>query len=91
MNCEVIGNRILIHQAELDIYDAQVLKEKISSVAAENHHSVVLDLNKVEEISTPIAQILLAAKESIGDFRVSNLSEGVSRSLRMFGFLYEDI
>lgn len=86
MNCEVTGNKISILQTELDIYDAQVLKEKISSVAAANNHSVVIDLNKVEEMSTPIIQILLAAKESIGDLRISNISEGVARSLRMFGF-----
>ncbi|OGW53144.1 MAG: hypothetical protein A2Z60_03285 [Nitrospirae bacterium RIFCSPLOWO2_02_42_7] len=86
MNCEVKENKILIHQAELDIYDTQVLKEKISSVAAANNNSVILDLQKVEAISTPVIQVLMAAKKGITDFRILNINDGVTRNLNLFGF-----
>ncbi|OGW61239.1 MAG: hypothetical protein A2Y48_03750 [Nitrospirae bacterium RIFCSPLOW2_12_42_9] len=86
MNCEVKENKILIHQAELDIYDTQVLKEKISAVAAANNNSVILDLQRVEAISTPVIQVLMAAKKGITDFRILNINDGVTMNLNLFGF-----
>lgn len=86
MNCEVIQNRVLIQQDELDIYDALTLKEQITSVAASNNNSVVLDLQRVEGISTPIIQILLSFKRDIVDFKILNISEGVQKTIHLFGF-----
>jgi len=91
VNCTVTGNRVIIQQSELDIYDAQALKERISSVAADNDNTVEIDLREVGAISTPIVQILLAAKKGLKYFRVFNLKEEVYRTFHIFGLDYEDI
>ena len=42
MKYEIAGNTILILQNELDIYDAPILKEYISSAAKDNDGSVIV-------------------------------------------------
>lgn len=86
MKCDVVENRIVILQDELDIYDAPTLREKISSVVTQNNHSVVLDLHMVESISTPVIQVLMAAKKGIKGLEVLNINERVNINLWLFGF-----
>ena len=86
MKHEVIDNKILILQDELDIYDAPLLKEKIAIVANTNNNSVVVDLHQVESISTPVIQILMSAKKSLKDFNILNINDGIIRNLNLFGF-----
>ena len=86
MKHEVIDNKILILQDELDSYDAPLLKEKITTVANTNNNSVVVDLHHVESISTPVIQILMSAKKSLKDFNILNINDGIIRNLNLFGF-----
>ncbi|MBI5756151.1 MAG: STAS domain-containing protein [Nitrospirae bacterium] len=86
MKHEVVDNKILILQDELDIYDAPLLKEKITTVANTNNNSVVVDLHQVESISTPVIQILISAKKSLKDFNILNINDGIIRNLNLFGF-----
>lgn len=86
MRCEVVGNKILILQDELDIYDASTLKEKILEVASSNDSSVIIDLQQVECLSTPIIQILMSAKKSLMDFKVLNINEAVNLNCTLFGY-----
>lgn len=86
MKYEITGNTILILQNELDIYDAPILKEYISSAARENDGSVIVDLHHVDSISTPIIQILLSSGKSINSFKVLNISDSVIRNLALFGY-----
>ena len=86
MKYEIVGNTILILQNELDIYDAPILKEYISSAAKENDGSVIVDLHHVDSISTPIIQILLSSGKSINSFKVLNISDSVRRNLALFGY-----
>ena len=50
MKYEIVENKILVLQDELDIYDAPYLRENITSTAKTNNNSVVLDLHHVESI-----------------------------------------
>ncbi len=86
MNCEVEENKILVLQDELDIYDAPALKEKISTVAAANNNSVVVDLQKVEYLTTPIIQVFIAARKGSGGLKILNMNEAVMRDFKLFGF-----
>ena len=86
MKYEIAGNTILILQNELDIYDAPILKEYISSAAKENDGSVIVDLHHVDSISTPIIQILLSSGKSNNSFKVLNISDSVIRNLALFGY-----
>lgn len=86
MKYEIVKNKILILQDELDIYDAPNLRENILTAAKSNDGSVILDLHHVESISTPIIQILLGARKSIGNFKVLNINNSVMRNLTLFGF-----
>lgn len=86
MKYEIAGNTILILQNELDIYDAPILKEYISSAANKNDGSVIVDLHHVDSISTPIIQILLSSGKSINCFKVLNISDSVIRNLALFGY-----
>lgn len=86
MKYEIIENKILVLQDELDIYDAPYLRENITSTAKTNNNSVVLDLHHVESISTPIIQILLSAGKTLSDFKVMNINDSVMRNLTIFGF-----
>ncbi len=86
MKFGISGNKISILQDELDIYDAPNLRENILSAAKSNDGSVILDLHNVGSISTPIIQILLGARKSIGNFQVLNINNSVMRNLTLFGF-----
>lgn len=86
MKYEIAGKTILILQNELDIYDAPILKEYISSAAKEKDGSVIVDLHHVDSISTPIIQILLSSGKSINSFKVLNISDSVIRNLALFGY-----
>lgn len=85
MNCEINENKILILQDTLDIYDAHELKEKIMTVASANKSSIILDLQHVEDASTPVIQVLIAAKKSIDDVKIMNIKEGVANNLTLLG------
>lgn len=80
----IAGNQIQILKEELDIYDAPVLKDKIYSVASVSD-SVVIDLKQVEEVSTPVIQVLIAAQKGIRDLKILNIQDGVIRSFKLFG------
>ncbi|HZX49218.1 MAG: hypothetical protein A2Z47_01955 [Thermodesulfovibrio sp. RBG_19FT_COMBO_42_12] len=86
MKYEMVGNTILILQNELDIYDAPILKDKISSAAKEMGGSVIVDLHHVDCISTPIIQILLSSGKYINGFKILNISDSVNRNLSLFGY-----
>jgi len=86
MKHEIVGNKILILQNELDIYDAPTLKEYISSAAKENAGTVIVDLHHVDSISTPIIQILLSSGKSFNSFKVLNISDSVMRNLALFSY-----
>lgn len=86
MKYEIVDNTILILQNELDIYDAPILKEYISSAANKNDGSVIVDLHHVDSISTPIIQILLSSGKSINCFKVLNISDSVIRNMALFGY-----
>lgn len=85
MKHELAGDTILILQNELDIYDAPILREHISSTAKGNDGSVIVDLHHVESISTPIIQILLSSAKSINSFKVLNISDSVAKNMKLFG------
>lgn len=85
MNCTIEENKILILQDELDIYDAPILKEKISSVAAANNNSVVVDLRQVEDATTPIIQILIAARKGLEDLKILNINEAIIKNFNLLG------
>lgn len=86
MKHEVVKNKILILQDELDIYDAPILKEKIAEVAASHDSSVILDLDQVEGVSTPVIQVLMSARKSLKDFTIVNIHEGVRKNCSLFGY-----
>ena len=81
MNCEIKDTLIIIKQDSLDIYDAPVLKEKITTVAYGDKRTVVLDLRDVEDISTPAIQVLIAAKKSFEGLKILNIKESVVNNL----------
>jgi anti-anti-sigma regulatory factor len=85
MNCNILDNKILILQNELDIYDAPVLKEKLTTVAAANNGMVLLDLNDVEDLTTPVLQVLIAAKNDLSGLRILNIGSNVAKYLKLFG------
>lgn len=85
MNCEIKENKVMILQDNLDIYDAHELKEKIMTVASANHSSIILDLQNVEDASTPVIQVLIAAKKSIDALKIINIKEGVANNLILIG------
>lgn len=86
MKYELVGNKILILQDELDIYDAPILKENICSAAKANEGSVIVDLYHVDSISTPIIQILLSSLKSMNSFKALNISDSVIRNLALLGY-----
>lgn len=85
MKCEIKEKIIIIKQDSLDIYDAPILKEKIAVAASANKKSIIIDLQNVEDISTPAIQVLIAAKKSLEDLKVLNIREGVVNNLIMLG------
>lgn len=78
-------NKILIQQDELDIYDAPILKDKLSALSALSN-DVSIDLQHVTDVSTPIIQILLAAEKSPANLKLLNIKERVRKNFQLFGF-----
>lgn len=85
MNCNILDNKILILQNELDIYDAPVLKEKLTTVAAANNGTVILDLIEVKDLTTPVIQVLIAAKNDLSGLRILNIGANAAKYLKLFG------
>ncbi|MDD5434714.1 MAG: hypothetical protein PH343_04730, partial [Nitrospira sp.] len=65
----------------LDIYDAPILKERIAAGASANKNSISIDLQNVDDISTPAIQVLIAAKKGLDDLKVLNIKEEVVNNL----------
>ncbi len=73
MNCDTKENLIIIKQDSLDIYDATALKEKITAVSSTAQKKLVVDLGKLEDITTPAVQILISAKKSLEGIKFINI------------------
>lgn len=89
MKCEIKEKIIIIKQDSLDIYDAPILKEKITALATAgafgSKKSIIIDLQNVDDISTPAIQVLIAAKKGLEDLKILNIKESVINNLILLG------
>ena len=85
MGIAVKKNSVVIDEENLDIYTADRLKETLLELAGKGKKKVVLDMKKVERVTTPALQVILSAKKTFEEVQVKYLNKVVAEDLERFG------
>ena len=85
MGIAVKKNSVVIDEENLDIYTADKLKETLLELVGKGSRKVVLDMKKVERLTTPALQVILSAKKTFEEVQVKSLSKAVAEDLERFG------
>ena len=85
MGIAVKKNNVVIDEENLDIYTADRLKETLLELVGKGKTKVVLDMKKVERVTTPALQVILSAKKTFEEVQVKSLNKAVNEDLARFG------
>ncbi len=85
MGIEIKKNSVVIDEENLDIYTADSLKDVLLELAGKGKKKVVLDMKKVERLTTPALQVILSAKKTFDQVQVKSLNKAVVEDLERFG------
>lgn len=85
MDIKKKGNTIILGETDLDIYLAEPLMAEILDMFNKKKKNIVLDMGKVERVTTPVIQIILSAQRSFNSFKLKAVSNSVGDDLVKFG------
>ena len=81
---------VVVPEGRIDTMAAEQLDETLQAVVAGGSHRVVVDMSKVEYISSAglrsLAAVLVRCREEGGDMRLAALNERVTRVFKIIGF-----
>ena len=81
-------DKVTVEVGDLDIYVAEELKGKLDDVLKKSSEKATINLAKVTRVSTPALQVILSARNSFDELKVSNLCEEVASDLKMVGIAF---
>ena len=85
MSIIVKKNVITITDEELDIYIADELKDTLLGLFNKGKKTVTINLENVEKITTPAAQVIISARKTFKELRIINAGGMVSDDLQKIG------
>ena len=72
------GKGISVDEEDFNIYVADELCTMLRELCDTGEKELVLDLKKVERLSTPGLQVILSARKSFPDFSIKGISKALS-------------
>lgn len=78
-------NLVTVETGFLDIYTAELLAEAISNIFETNQEKLVLNMKKVEKISTPALQVILSAVASYDKVAIENIHQELAKDIELMG------
>lgn len=85
MSITVKRNRITLEEDCLDIHLSVELREVLINLSKRGKRNILLDISKVERISTPAIQVLLSAMNVFGKFRFDGLQPDIREIFTLIG------
>ncbi len=85
MEISVNENLVSVETDFLDIYAAELLAETICNVFEKNREKLVLNMERVEKVSTPALQVILSAAASFDDIAVENVQQELAKDIALMG------
>jgi anti-anti-sigma factor len=84
------GIAVVQPDGRIDTLAAEQLDQVLQATMAGGHHKIVMDMSKVEYISSAglrsLAAVLVKCREESGDMKLAALNERVTRVFRIIGF-----